>query len=62
MKTRTLAIVFLIMVVLLIAGSCVTDKMKYISKDYEIYGTWVNPDYKNFTQPGKLVFYPNFNL
>ena len=58
MKTRIL-ILTLIIVVLNIAGSCATDKMSYISKDYEIYGTWVNPDAKLIVQWGKVVFHPN---
>ena len=46
------------MVVLIIAGSCATDKMAYISKDYEIYGTWVNPDAKEI-QAAKFVVHTN---
>ena len=60
MKTRTLILVFLIMAVLIISGSGAPVKMEYISKDYEIYGTWVNPDYKDIGQQlGKIVFHPN---
>ncbi len=62
MKTRTLILVALIMAVLIIAGSCATDPMKYISKDYEIYGTWVNPDYNNTDWHPKVVFNPNGKL
>ena len=58
MKTRTLiSVLILIMAVLVIAASCATDKMAYISKEYEIYGTWVNPDYKKEMQHGKWVFH-----
>ncbi len=60
MKTRTFISVVLIMAVLIVVGSCATDKMAYISKEYEIYGTWINPDFNNIGQPhGKIVFYPN---
>ncbi len=60
MKTRKLiSVLILIMAVLIIAGSCSTDKMAYISKDYEIYGTWINPDAKPVLQRGKIVIHPN---
>ena len=61
MKTRTfISVAIIIMAVLIIAGSCAADKMAYISKEYEIYGTWVNPDNKNIGQRfGKIVFHPN---
>ena len=62
MKTKTLILVFLIMAVLIITGSCATDKMAYISKDYEIYGTWTNPDAKPVIQFGKMVFNHNGKL
>ncbi len=60
MKTRTLILVFLLMAVLIIAGSCAKEKPDYISKEYELYGTWVNPDYDNncCIYP-KVVFNPN---
>ena len=58
MTNKTLILVVLIMAVLIIAGSCATDKMAYISKDYEIYGTWVNPDAKP-TQDQKVVIHTN---
>jgi len=45
MKKLLCTLLFLI-VLLLVVGSCTTDKMTYISKDYEIYGTWVNPEYE----------------
>ena len=48
-----------VLAVLIIAGSCATDKMAYISKDYEIYGTWVNPDANPVLQRGKIVIHPN---
>jgi hypothetical protein len=33
--------------------------MTFISKEYEIYGTWIYPDYNNSSWPPKLVFYPD---
>ena len=60
MKARTLIlVVILITAVVFVIGSCVTDKMAYISKEYEIYGTWVNPDYNKEILFGKVVFHPN---
>ena len=60
MKTKTLALFsILCLAVLIILGSCATDKMAYISKDYEIYGTWVNPDAKLVIQAGKVVIHTN---
>ncbi len=60
MKTRTLVLILiLVSAVLIIAGSCATEKMTYISKEFEIYGTWVNPDYNNTDRWSKIVFYPD---
>ncbi len=60
MKPRTLILaVILITAVVFGIGSCISDKMAYISKEYEIYGTWVNPDYNKENLPGKVVFHPN---
>ena len=63
MKTSTLvSILILVLAVMIIAGSCVTDKMAYISKDYEIYGTWANPegnDHPGFYGYPKIVFHPH---
>ncbi len=61
MKDRTLILLLIfIIAVLFVAVSCATDNMIYISKEYEIYGTWVNPDNKNIGQRfGKIVFHPN---
>jgi len=59
MKTKTLVLFsILCLAALIILGSCATDKMAYISKDYEIYGTWVNPDAEEFNF-GKVVFHTN---
>ena len=64
MKIRTLiSVLILIMAVLIIAGSCAEEKPNYISKEYELYGTWVNPDYDN--KEGfypKVVFNPNSKM
>jgi hypothetical protein len=46
-------------VVLIILGSCATEKMAYISKDYDVYGTWVNPDAKPEMQGEKVVIHTN---
>ncbi len=63
MKTRTLVSIFiLVLAVLVIIGSCATDQIKHISKDYEIYGTWVNPDYNELFSEAKLAFSPDGNL
>ena len=60
MKTRTFAsILILVLAVLIVVGSCATKEMAYISKEYEIYGTWVNPDAKPVLQHGKYVIHPN---
>ena len=60
MKTRTLvSICILILAVLIIAGSCATDKMTYVSKDFEPYGTWVNPDYDDIIEYAKATYFPN---
>ena len=59
MKTNTLVLILILtFTVLFIAGGCATDKMAYISKDYEIYGTWINPDAKPVLQKGKIAIYP----
>jgi len=59
MKTSKF-VLFLILVVavLIVVGSCAKEKPDYISKDYEIYGTWVNPDYNKTSSWGKIIFYP----
>jgi len=60
MKTRTfVSILIFVLAVMIVAGSCATDKMAYMSKEYEIFGTWVNPDVKPVIQYGKIVFHPN---
>ena len=59
MKIKNLIIYLLILLVLLfVLGSCATDKMAYISKNYEIYGTWVNPDYEEQNTSAKIVIHP----
>ena len=47
MKTRTLvSILILVLAVLIIAGSCATQKQAHIPKlNEELYGTWINTDY-----------------
>ena len=51
MKTRTLlTISILVLVVLVIAGSCATSKKTHVSSDYvlnELVGTWYNEEYED---------------
>ena len=49
----------LIIGVFVVMASCATNKMAYISKDYEIYGTWFNPDYVDEVRAAVYVFNPN---
>ena len=57
MKTSALVVTFILtLTILIFVGSCSTNKMAYISKEYEIYGTWGNPDAKLVIQFGKMVF------
>ena len=58
MKSRTLvSIVILVLAVLIIAGSCATQKQVYIPKsNEELYGTWVNTDY-GIKRSQKLINY-----
>ena len=63
MKTRPLvSIMILVVVVLIIGGSCATGKKAYVAQDdEELYGTWVNPEYENskvYTAP-KIVVKPD---
>jgi len=58
MKTKTVVLFsILCLAALIILGSCATDKMAHISKGYEIYGTWVNPD--ALSEFKKVVFHTN---
>ncbi len=61
MKTRMfVSILILVLAVLIVAGSCAKEKPDYISKEYEIYGTWVNPEYDNsMNHKPKVVINPN---
>ena len=60
MKRRTLVSILIpILICILLIGGCATDKkMDYISKEYEIYGTWVNPDHRNVHALPKIVIHP----
>jgi hypothetical protein len=53
------SILILVLAVLIIAESCATDKMAYISEEYAIYGIWINPDYNSTAWAGKIEFHPN---
>ena len=59
MKTRMLVTIFiLLLAVLIIAGSCATQKQAYIPKpNEEIYGTWVNTDYNGVGKGQKYILY-----
>ena len=46
-------------IILILFGGCATETPAYISKIYEIYGTWVNPDYNNLGHCAKYVFHHN---
>ena len=60
MKIRTFVpICILALAVLIIAGSCATQKMTYIPKEFEFYGTWVNPDYDDIIANAKATYFPN---
>jgi hypothetical protein len=56
MKTRTLAsILILILVVLIIVGSCAAKHVRTKS-DEALYGIWVNPEYKSSSPSGMEVY------
>ena len=59
MKRLSLSLTILT-AMLMVLGSCGTDKMAHISEDYELFGTWENPEYgeATFWAP-KMVYYPN---
>jgi len=59
MKTRTaVSILILVLVVLIIAGSCATQKQAFVPKtNEELYGTWVNTDYDGVDQEQKFINY-----
>ena len=71
MKARTTQAIFILVLgILICVGGCATDKMAYISKEYEIYGTWINPDIDPasrqdekivFHIDGRVEYYPYFN-
>ena len=63
MKTRMLFLVVLIMVVLLIAGSCATGKKAYVTQeDEELYVAWINTEYDFRSPPAKVVYHPDGTL
>ena len=59
MKTRTIVSIFiLVLAVMVIAGSCATQKQAYIPKpNEELYGTWVNTDYDGVEEVQKFINY-----
>jgi hypothetical protein len=58
MKITGLYLLILILLLLLL-GSCATDKMAYISKDCEIYVTWLVSNYEKYHIVPKVSFHPN---
>ncbi len=63
MKIRKFISVFLIMAVLIIAGSCATGKKAYVAQeDEELYGTWVNPEYNPKIFEAKWIYNPDGTL
>jgi hypothetical protein len=55
----SVALLILVLAVMVIAGSCATNEIAYISKYYEIYGIWINPEYNFSHTPSKLIIHPN---
>jgi len=49
MKTRALlSILILLLAILIISGSCATEKKAYVAKENEeLYGNWVNSEYND---------------
>ena len=60
MKSKIL-FVFLILITtgMMISASAKPEKPAYISKEYEIYGTWINSDYDFSSVKAKVIFNPN---
>ena len=52
----------IILTALIVSGGCATNNRVYISKAYDIYGTWGNPDAKPVIQYGKMEFQINGEL
>jgi hypothetical protein len=59
MKTRILILPVLIIVVLIITGSCATGKKAVKAPIESLYGTWVNSDYNTRSLEAKLIFKPD---
>jgi hypothetical protein len=59
MKTRTfVSFLILVSAVLIIAGSCATQKQAFVPKtNEELYGTWVNTDYDGVDHDQKFINY-----
>jgi len=55
----SIMILILVLAVLIIAGGCATKK-RMVKDSEELYGTWINEEYKGSTPPfGKYVFNPD---
>jgi len=61
MKTRMLVLIsFLVLGVLIVAGSCATGKKAYVvQEDEELFGTWINPDYDEKMTAAKIIYEPD---
>ena len=61
MKPKTLSsILLLIIAVSVIIGGCATGKKAYVAtKDEELYGTWINPEYDQKNIMAKWILKPD---
>ena len=57
MKTRTVAsILILVLAVLIITGSCATDRKAYVAKENEeLYGNWFNSEYNDSIRAARHI-------
>ena len=58
-RTSFISIFILVLVVLIIIGSCATEKKAVKAPIEPLYGTWTNPDYNTVTKIAKLIFKPD---
>ena len=61
MKIKVLlSILILVLAVSVIVGSGAKDKKTYIAKeDEELFGAWINPDYDEAYEGGKIIYQPD---
>jgi len=57
MKTRTyVSVMILVLAVLIIAGSCATEKKAYVAKENEeLYGNWFNSEYNDSSRAARHI-------